>query len=71
MIKPKHAWMVRAGDENELADLVEDKGAIAIGWEAMGDVSSLKDREAFKARYRQVYPDHSIFQCKTSINFIY
>ncbi len=25
MTQPKHAWMVRAGDDNELADLVEEK----------------------------------------------
>ena len=59
MNKPKHAWMVRAGDDNELADLVEEKGAVAIGWDSMGDVSALQGREAFKERYREVYPDHS------------
>lgn len=59
MTKPKHAWMVRAGNENELADLVEEKNAVAIGWRDVGDVSGLKKREQFKERYREVYPDHS------------
>jgi restriction system protein len=59
MTKPKHAWMVRAGNENELADLVEEKSAVAIGWPEMGDISDLKKREQFKQRYREVYPDHS------------
>ena len=45
MMMPKHAWMVRAGNDNELADLVEEKGAVAIGWTKMGDLSSLKARE--------------------------
>jgi len=59
MAKPKHAWMVRAGNENELADLVKEKDAVAIGWPEMGEVSNLKGREQFKERYREVYPDHS------------
>jgi hypothetical protein len=29
--KPEHAWMVRAGDNNELAEMVEEKGAPAQG----------------------------------------
>jgi restriction system protein len=57
--KPRHAWMVRAGDNNELADLVEDRSAVAIGWNEMGELSSLKTREQFKQRYREAYPDHS------------
>jgi restriction system protein len=59
MTKPKHAWMVRAGNDNELADLVEERNAIAIGWPAMGDLTSLQMREEFKQRYLGAYPDHS------------
>jgi restriction system protein len=59
MTKPKHAWMVRAGNNNELADLVEGKNAVAIGWPEMEDVSDLKTREQFKERYRESYPDDS------------
>jgi restriction system protein len=59
MTKPKHAWMVRAGDNNELADLVEDKHAVAIGWSEMGDLSELETREQFKGCYQEVYPDQS------------
>jgi hypothetical protein len=39
--KPRHAWMVRAGDNNELADLVEDRSAVAVGWNEMGELSVL------------------------------
>src|SRR5690606_28379389 len=28
MTRPKHAWMVRAGNDNELADFVKDRNAI-------------------------------------------
>jgi len=58
-MEPKHAWMVRAGNENELADLVEEKSTVAIGWGNLGDVSTLESRDEFKQRYQQVYPDDS------------
>jgi len=58
MTTPKHAWMVRAGNNNELADLVQKERLVAIGWR-MGDVSGLKTREQFKQRYREVYPEDS------------
>lgn len=41
MTKPKHAWMVRAGDNSELAALVEETAPVAIGWAEMGDVGRL------------------------------
>lgn len=59
MDSPKHVWMVRAGDDNELADQVWQENAVAIGWDAMGDLSGLSTREQFKDHYRQTYPDHS------------
>ncbi len=59
MPKPAHAWMVRAGNDNELADIVEAKELVAIGWPEMGDLSDLKTRDAIKARYTEVYPDHA------------
>lgn len=66
MDRPQNAWMVRAGNDNELAPLVEEKNAVAIGWNAMGDVSALKTREAFKERYREVFPEHS--DDRTNVN---
>jgi len=71
MSKPKHAWMVRAGNENELADLVEEKSAVAIGWPEMGDVSSLAKREELKCRYREAYPDHSSGRVAVNAGQIY
>jgi restriction system protein len=55
----KRVWMVRAGDDNELAGIVEGEGVVAIGWMEMGDVSGLHSRQEFKERYRQAFPDHS------------
>jgi restriction system protein len=66
MTEPKHAWMVRAGDNNELADLVEDRNAMAIGWFEMGDLSDLRTREQFKSRYQEAFHDES--QSRTNVN---
>ena len=59
MTIPKHAWMVRAGDDNELADILENKHAVAIGWAEMGDLSALKTRDDFKEAYRKAHPEDS------------
>lgn len=71
MQKPKHAWMVRAGNDNELAEKVEPLNAVAIGWTEMGDVSALKKREAFKQRYREVYPEHSDGRVNVNASQVY
>jgi restriction system protein len=59
MKKTNHAWMVRAGNDNELAPHVEKEGVVAIGWKEMGDLSNLKRRRQFKDRYREVHPEHA------------
>lgn len=71
MIKPKHAWMVRAGDDNELASVVEEKNAVAIGWREVGDVSDLHSRDEFKERYRQAFPEHSAGRVAVNAGQIY
>ena len=59
MTKPKHAWMVRAGNDNELADVVQGENVVAIGWMKLGGVSGLTTREDVKQHYRDVYPEDS------------
>lgn len=54
-----NVWMVRAGNDNLLADLVKDKCAVAIGWDEMGDLSALHTRDDFKDWFAQTYPDVS------------
>jgi len=61
-----HAWMVRAGDDNELIETFTRLGVVSIGWIAMGDMASLTDRESFKQAYARAYPDHS--QGKINVN---
>jgi predicted Mrr-cat superfamily restriction endonuclease len=31
MTKPKHAWMVRAGNDNELADIAREENVVVVG----------------------------------------
>ena len=59
MRKPKHIWMVRAGDKNKLDHRGEEKAAVAIGWAEMGDVSTLAEPDDFKAQCVGPYPDQS------------
>ena len=53
----KTAWVIRAGQGNEIVEDVEGKSVVAIGWSAMGDCSGLHSRGDFKERYGEVYPD--------------
>jgi restriction system protein len=71
MTKPKHAWMIRAGNDNELASLLEKANVVAVGWDAMGDLSGLKTREQFKESYIEAYPDHSLGRVNVNNGQIY
>ena len=57
MAEPRHVWMVRAGDDNELADTVWNEHAVAIGWPDIGDLSKVATREALKGLYRETFSD--------------
>lgn len=51
-------WGIHAGRTGEADTLFLKQNCIAIGWNAMGDLSKLApDREAFKAFYVHAYPD--------------
>lgn len=51
-------WGIHAGKTGEADSLFLQKDCVALGWSKMGDLSSIKaDREAFKARVAQVYPE--------------
>lgn len=52
------AWLVRAGNDNELIDEFTDGAFIAIGWR-IGDVSATPSRDEVKQAYRETYPDHN------------
>jgi len=51
----KTGWMIRAGEGGRLFEDFE-KGYIAVGWNALGDISSLKTLEQFWDAYPKAYP---------------
>ena len=54
MSEEKRVWGIHTMDDN----LFLQNNIIAIGWEEMGDLSSIpNDREAFKVKYVAIYPD--------------
>lgn len=51
-------WGIHAGRTGDADLLFLKQNCIALGWDAMGDLSKLAaDREAFKQRYVQAYPN--------------
>ena len=51
-------WGMHADRTGDADHIFLKKGYIAIGWAKMGDLSLLlPDREAFKAKYAEAYPD--------------
>lgn len=56
---PEHAWMVRAGNDNELAEEIGEKRVVAIGWDKIGSLSQHATRSEVKEQYASTYPDHS------------
>lgn len=51
-------WGVHAGKTGDADILFLKHGCVAIGWSGMGDLSKLKpDRESFKAKVAETYPD--------------
>jgi restriction system protein len=51
-------WGIHAGKTGDASHLFLKQNVIALGWSHVGDLSKLPaDREAFKARVRECYPD--------------
>ena len=51
-------WGIHAGATGEAHRLFLTGNCIALGWDRLGDLSELSaDREAFKARYAELYPN--------------
>jgi len=50
-------WMVRAGERGRLFEEFQ-KGYVAIGWQAMGDMRSIGSLEEMRRKYVQAYPEN-------------
>lgn len=57
----ERAFMVRAGNDNELVEEFESHSLIAIGWEELGDVSDVRSYEEIKAQFNSTneYSEHN------------
>lgn len=49
------AWMVRAGNNNELVDHFADNSYVAVGWPEIGDLSGQSSRDDIRHEYRDTY----------------
>jgi restriction system protein len=56
MEKEKTFWGIHAGKTGDAQSLFEKQNVVALGWDKMGDLSSLRERTDFKKRYEQAYP---------------
>jgi hypothetical protein len=48
-------WMVRAGEGGRLAEEFS-KGYVAVGWNELGDMTTIKDREDMRKHHLASYP---------------
>lgn len=68
MDNDKRVWGIHTQDEK----LFLENNKIAIGWKDMDDLSSIPpEREAFKAKYLEVYPDAKPGSVPTSAGMLY
>jgi|AntRauMinimDraft_4_1070384.scaffolds.fasta_scaffold01247_5 restriction system protein len=57
----ERAFMVRAGNENELVEEFESRSLVAVGWSELGDVSDVRSYDEMKARFNSTgeYSEHN------------
>jgi restriction system protein len=53
-------WVVRAGKHGENESYALEKGVAAIGWDDIGDIGTIKDRDALQQLVTETWPDESI-----------
>ena len=69
MVKPM--WMVRAGEGGRLIDDFRDKSLVAIGWNDLGDLTPLTDKDKITELYIQKYPNDSKMKAASQIGQIH
>ena len=52
-------WVIKGGRLGEREDRFLDHSVIGIGWDDMTDLGQFADRDALRARYRELYPQDS------------
>ena len=65
-------WGIHGGRTGDADTLFLKRGAIALGWHAVPDLSGLPDdREAFKALIAETYPDNTPTQVANNAGQLY
>lgn len=68
MSEEKRVWEIHTLDDN----LFLKENVIAIGWNEIGDLSKIAaDRDAFKKKYMNTYPDDKKMKVATSAGMLY
>lgn len=53
-------WVVRAGKHGGNEDYAINNNVVVVGWDDIGDLSQISDREAIQKLVQETYPDESI-----------
>ncbi len=64
-----HFWKIAPGENAAFWPECRDGKFICVGWGELGDMSSYKDEEAFKERYKQIFGPQRIRQWKEIWSF--
>lgn len=68
MSEEKRVWGIHTLDDN----LFLKENVVAIGWNEVGDLSKIApDRDAFKKKYTETYPDAKKMSIATSAGMLY
>ena len=52
-------WVVRAGSQGSLIELVQRESVVVIGWGELGDLAAIPDQETLRARVDEIYAGDS------------
>ena len=47
-------WVVRAGSQGSLIELVQRESVVVIGWGELGDLAAIPDQETLRARIDEI-----------------
>ena len=61
-------WLVRAGKTGENEQTALEKGIVTIGWNELGDLSGILDRQAMADLYRQSNPEASTAKVSNALD---
>lgn len=64
-------WLVRCGGDGAYEQNALAENIVGIGWEAIGDLSSLSERDQIRSRYTEAFPKESVKQVQTNLSQVY